>query len=120
MAIANNSAVSTKLGDEPEIASLTNPSFSTIPGSTVILGGGAMLVDHATLSGGLNPTGIITFRLFDPGSTGRYRDSFGLWQRHIYHSHWFSSGGCRHMSVGCGLSRRRREHVGEQSVRRRA
>jgi hypothetical protein len=41
-------------------------TLTTIPGSTVILGNGTRLTDSATLSGGSNPTGAITFTLHDP------------------------------------------------------
>jgi hypothetical protein len=44
------------------------PSIATTPSSTVPAGGNAS--DTAPLSGGFNPTGTITFRLYAPGDTG--------------------------------------------------
>jgi sugar lactone lactonase YvrE len=41
-------------------------TLTTMPGGTVILGNGTRLTDSATLSGGSNPTGAITFTLYDP------------------------------------------------------
>jgi hypothetical protein len=40
-----------------------------IPGGTVILGSGGKLTDGATLSGGMSPTGTITFVLYDPSNS---------------------------------------------------
>jgi hypothetical protein len=41
-------------------------SIATTPGGTLFLGSGTRLTDSANLSGGLLPTGTITFELFDP------------------------------------------------------
>jgi hypothetical protein len=62
---ANNNPTSTKCGDEPVVVSpaspgiltATNPSSGTVP---------VLLKDTATLSGGVNPTGTITFKLYGP------------------------------------------------------
>jgi hypothetical protein len=62
---ANNNPASTKCGDEPVVVSpaspgiltATNPSSGTVP---------VLLKDTATLSGGVNPTGTITFKLYGP------------------------------------------------------
>src|SRR5438309_1325113 len=43
-------------------------SITTNPGGTVLLGSGMRLTDSATLSGGFNPGGVITFSLFDPNN----------------------------------------------------
>jgi hypothetical protein len=48
------------------------PMINTIPGGTVTIGSGANLTDSATLSGGFNPTGTITFTLFDPSNVSVY------------------------------------------------
>jgi PEP-CTERM motif len=49
--------------------SLTSPTIATTPGGTVILGSGTNLTDSALLSGGMNPTGTITFTLMSPSAT---------------------------------------------------
>jgi hypothetical protein len=46
-----------------------SPSLTTTPGGTVALGSSNKLTDVATLSGGFNPTGTITFTLDSPGNT---------------------------------------------------
>jgi hypothetical protein len=53
---------------ERVVVSAANPKFSTGPGGTVTLGSGAKLTDSATLSGAYNPTGSITFKLYDPSN----------------------------------------------------
>ncbi|MGH7135890.1 MAG: beta strand repeat-containing protein, partial [Pirellulales bacterium] len=62
----NNQATASNVGDEPEQVSPTTPAVATTPGGTVLLGSGDKLNDSATLSGGTNPTGTITFYLFAP------------------------------------------------------
>jgi hypothetical protein len=44
------------------------PTITTIPGGTVIIGSGSLLTDSATLAGGFNPTGTITFTLQSPST----------------------------------------------------
>jgi hypothetical protein len=44
------------------------PTITTQTGGPVVVGSGAKLTDSATLSGGLNPTGSITFTLYDPNN----------------------------------------------------
>ena len=63
---SNNSIPNTTQDNEPEIVSLAIPTLTTTPGGTVVLGSGAKLTDSATLAGGYNPTGIITFTLYAP------------------------------------------------------
>ena len=48
-----------------------SPSIITLTGGSVVLGDGHKLTDTATLSGGYNPTGTITFTLSDPSGTLR-------------------------------------------------
>ena len=50
------------------------PTLTTTPGSSIVLGS-TKLSDSATLSGGANPTGTITFYLFAPGVTPNAADS---------------------------------------------
>src|ERR1035437_2229792 len=48
-----------------------SPSIITLTGGSVVLGDGHKLTDTATLSGGYNSTGTITFTLSDPSGTLR-------------------------------------------------
>jgi hypothetical protein len=51
-----------------------SPSVNTVAGGTVAIGSGAKLTDTSVLSGGLNPTGTITFSLTAPGNVTVYTD----------------------------------------------
>lgn len=55
--------------------SKVTPSISTTPGGSVVIGSASKLNDSATLSGGVNPTGTITFYLFGPGVTPNANNS---------------------------------------------
>jgi hypothetical protein len=57
---ANNNPASTKCGDEPVVVSPASPTGSSTPSVIVIPD------DSATLSGGVNPTGTLTFSLYGP------------------------------------------------------
>jgi uncharacterized repeat protein (TIGR01451 family) len=70
----NNSPVASDPGDEPQLVDPAEPTVSTSAGPTVVLGGGVPLTDSATLAGGFNPGGTITFTLRDPGGTVVYTD----------------------------------------------
>ena len=73
----------------------------------MVVGSGAKLTDSATLSGGFNPTGTITFTLHRPEQyRRRHRDSHGQWQRHLQHAHRLLTHGNRHLSVVGHLLRR--------------
>jgi uncharacterized repeat protein (TIGR01451 family) len=63
---ANNESVHGACGDANESVVVTkaNPSISTTASADIKLGG--QLSDTAHLSGGFNPTGTITFRLYGP------------------------------------------------------
>ncbi len=70
---ANNGAVVSNLGDEPVVVRegeivRVQPDITTIPspGTAPV---GATLKDSATLSGGNDPQGTITFTLLDPSNT---------------------------------------------------
>jgi hypothetical protein len=65
---SNNHAVSSTVGSEPETVSLASPTITTTPGATVVIGSGNKLTDSATLSGGYNETGSITFTLYSPAN----------------------------------------------------
>jgi hypothetical protein len=70
----NNNGVSSNNGDEPEVVSPASPSITTQTAGTVVVGSGNKLNDSATLSGGFNPTGTITFSLTNPSNTVVYTD----------------------------------------------
>src|SRR5262249_54996335 len=63
----NNDAVASGLGDEAAQAWPATPRTPARARPTVAEGGGVRLTDSATLAGGFNPTGTITFTLFAPG-----------------------------------------------------
>jgi ELWxxDGT repeat protein len=54
--------------EDRALPSLTTPILATTPGGPVVLGSSGKLTDSATLSGGNNPTGTITFTLYAPHS----------------------------------------------------
>ncbi len=58
--------VSPSTGLETVQVSPAVPTLVSTPGATVTLGTGETLTDSVTLSGGDNPSGTITFVLFDP------------------------------------------------------
>jgi uncharacterized repeat protein (TIGR01451 family) len=64
---ANNDPVASDLGDEPQTVTPAAPTITTSAGPTVVLGSGVPLTDSATLAGGFNPGGTITFTLTRPG-----------------------------------------------------
>ena len=69
---AGNSSVTSPFGSEPETAtSPGTPTIGTSPSPTVVLQGtsSVTLTDTATLAGGNNPTGSITFILLSPSGT---------------------------------------------------
>jgi hypothetical protein len=51
------------------------PYIGTTPGGTITLGSGNKLTDTATLSGGFNPTGTITFTLYNPSNAIVYTNT---------------------------------------------
>jgi hypothetical protein len=60
---------------ESTAVSTADPSFSTTPGSAMLMGSGMALTDSATLAG-YSPAGTITFQLYAPdGKTVVYTDS---------------------------------------------
>jgi hypothetical protein len=67
----NNSVSDNNAADERVTVHVANPTLGTIPNpTTVTLGANAVtLTDTATLEGGFNPTGTITFTLFQNGGT---------------------------------------------------
>ena len=76
----NNKAVSSNLGDEPEMAVqvLVQPTITTSAGPAVVVGSGLPLTDSATLAGGNNPTGTIIFTLTAPGGGTVYTDTVNV------------------------------------------
>src|SRR5207249_360117 len=51
------------------VVNKVGPAITTTPGGTVVVGSGAKLTDTAVLSGGYNPTGTITCKLYAPDGT---------------------------------------------------
>jgi hypothetical protein len=77
---SNNSAVSSGTSAEPVSISLASPTITTSqqPASATV---GSSIADKATVSGGSNPTGTVTFRLYNnPNGTGTplFTDTEGL------------------------------------------
>ena len=66
---SNNNPVTSPEGSEPEAVITASPTLTTTPGGTIVLGRGGQLTDSATLGGGFNPTGTITFTLYAPDGT---------------------------------------------------
>ena len=69
---SNNNAVSGTKGDEPVIATsqITFLTTSAIPSSVTLDDTGSpTLMDSGTLTGGLSPTGSLSFTLYAPGGT---------------------------------------------------
>jgi hypothetical protein len=63
----NNNPVSSGCGAEPFLVAKYAPSITTTPSGSVPAGG--TVSDTATVYGGLNPGGSVTFQLFAPGDT---------------------------------------------------
>jgi hypothetical protein len=67
---ANNFAVAGSPADEPVSVAKATPSISTTQ-QPATAGIGSSIADHVTVSGGYNPSGTVTFRLYDnAGATG--------------------------------------------------
>ncbi len=64
---ANNASTSTGCTDEPVIIGRATPTIVTTPSPGGVVGG--FVFDTATVSGGFNPSGSVTFTLFGPGDT---------------------------------------------------
>jgi Domain of unknown function (DUF5050) len=60
----NNNPAVTTCGDEPVVITKTSPATATSPSSRTPVG--TAVTDTATLTGGYNPTGTITFTLYGP------------------------------------------------------
>ncbi|HET7465187.1 MAG TPA: hypothetical protein VFL29_00860 [Candidatus Dormibacteraeota bacterium] len=69
-----NAVATSRLGDEPVVVGKASPRISTTPNPTSAIVG-ATLKDSATLSGGFNPTGTITFTLYDPSNAVAHTES---------------------------------------------
>jgi hypothetical protein len=67
---SNNSPVTSGIADEPVVITAATPAIGTSqrPASATV---GASISDMATVSGGFNPTGTVTFNVYDnPNGTG--------------------------------------------------
>ncbi|HZZ43308.1 MAG TPA: SdrD B-like domain-containing protein [Tepidisphaeraceae bacterium] len=65
----NNTGASDNGANEGVTTTQSSPAINTVAGNTVVIGSGDTLSDTAVLSGGFNPTGIITFTLRGPANT---------------------------------------------------
>jgi hypothetical protein len=83
---SNNSAVTSGTALEPVTITAASPAINTVAGAAVVLGDGTSLSDTATLSGGYNPTGTITFSLYNPSNTIVYTDVVTVTGNGIYSS----------------------------------
>lgn len=66
---ANNNPISSVKGDEPVLVARARPTISTTTSPTEVTVGAGPLNDSATLAGGYNPTGTVTFNLVGPDGT---------------------------------------------------
>ena len=68
----NNTTVSSACAAEPVTITQATPAIATTPSA----GGpvGTSISDTATVSGGFNPTGTVTFDLFPPDEHDLHRD----------------------------------------------
>jgi hypothetical protein len=64
---ANNNPATSPCGDEQVTVIKASPGITTTPSGTVPAGGNTS--DTAHVTGGFNPTGTVTFRLYAPGDT---------------------------------------------------
>jgi hypothetical protein len=64
---AHNNGATSPCGDETVVVTKASPSIATVPSGTVPAGG--VVSDTATVSGGYQPTGSVTFELFAPDDT---------------------------------------------------
>ena len=105
---ANNALVSSACADEPVTITQATPTIATTPspGGPV----GTSISDTATVTGGFNPTGKVTFELFPPGEHDLHRAP-GL---HLHQhplsgasatSGPFTTDSCRHLPLGRHLQR---------------
>ncbi len=80
---AANSAAATGCADAGESVAVTKatPTIATQAGPAVPSGGS--VTDTATLGGGFNPTGTITFKLYGPGDPTCARAPTATWTIHI-------------------------------------
>jgi hypothetical protein len=63
----NNNPAATNCGDEPVVITKASPALATSPSPRTPVG--TAVTDTATLAGGYNPTGAITFNLYGPSET---------------------------------------------------
>ena len=109
---ANNQGASDNGQNENETVSPASPAINTVAGGTIIIGSGSKFTDTAVLSGVFNPTGTMTFTLFNPEQRRRlYRCGHGQRQRHVHHgrgeqSRRLSAHGYWYVSVDGHLLRR--------------
>ncbi|MFN2614665.1 MAG: hypothetical protein ABR552_07600, partial [Actinomycetota bacterium] len=64
-----NSGSASGCGDETNVVTKATPTLATAPNAATVVVGNP-ISDTATLTGGFNPTGTVSFALFGPGDTG--------------------------------------------------
>ena len=125
----NNKPANSNAGDEPVTVTPASPTVSTTPNPTDVTldgSGSPTLKDSATLDGGYNAIGSISFRLYAPDGTtvvdtemvtvsgnGTYSDADWLHAADQRHRD-------RHLPVGCQLQRRRQQQARKQQQGERA
>src|SRR5262249_59664950 len=72
---SNNNSASDNGKNENEAVIPSSPGLNTVAGGTVIIGSGQKPNDTAVLAGGFNPTGTITFTLYNPSNVAVYTDT---------------------------------------------
>ncbi|HYM66116.1 MAG TPA: hypothetical protein VEW68_02380, partial [Patescibacteria group bacterium] len=68
---------SSNKADEPVVVTKADPAISTTPNPTSVAGSGT-LQDTASLTGGFNPAGQITFTLYDPSNTAVHTETVNV------------------------------------------
>ena len=114
---AENNPVAGKCGDDGETDTTIkdSPTISTVASANITIGGS--ISDTATLAGGFNPTGTITFQLYGPNdATCTNRPIFTTTKavngNGSYTSAAFTPTLVGHLPLGRQLRRRRQQQRG--------
>ena len=118
---SNNNSVSSGTAAEPVTITPASPAINTSqqPASATV---GTSIADKATVSGGYNPTGTVTFNLYNNSTRDRHaavhrhRDAL----RRRGHLDGLHRDGDGHRLLGRHLQRRQQQQLGHQRHRRRA
>ena len=109
-------------GNYGAIAPEATPTLATTPGGMVTVGGSTPLTDTATLAGGYDPSGTITFTLYDPSGAVVDTETAAVDNGDGTYSdpHRLRPHGRRDVPVGRQLRRRRQQPRCDQQPGRRA